>query len=445
MSIHPDREVHAWAYGTKMFAVYTKLRIKQSTYAELNRTSSWATFWDKTICSTVFIGCTWASSTTFTLKANLTSVPLNERNYVDFATHLSNCDTVKQQQGRVLVYTNPAENGGYVISPGFSNGFVGTIYRAYNEHRHLILRPDDVWLAITTAFGLFMGAKENAETMRKHCVDFEGKLTLLAEDFGAMDSANWGDLIRQMSDLIEKNAPEIRTPTMTKPFFSEKVVPSSTKGDARAWTEPDFSTTTTAFKAVGQVVLMGVMKHYFDYKIMFRSGLSKVTLEGTLDDWKELKEKTRHLASFGIKSLTHWSGLLDIVLQKLVDSYVGKVDGEFWSHIVAEDPSESGLNYMYGWVNVFMPFTEIGVYRLSDVNPETYDWGKIDQDKLPPSTVEVPVIINNNGHEYETIFYGGHLVCLYDPKENTIRPSLDFAIVGITGSSETFTNKYKFR
>ena len=36
MSIHPDREVHALAYGTKMFAVYSKLRIKQSTYAELN-------------------------------------------------------------------------------------------------------------------------------------------------------------------------------------------------------------------------------------------------------------------------------------------------------------------------------------------------------------------------------------------------------------------------
>ena len=112
------------------------------------------------------------SSKTFTLKEGLESAPLHERRYVDFATYLYNCNPVKQHQGRVLVLTDPAENGGYVISPGFSNGFVGALYQAYNEHRHLILRPDDVWLAIATAFGLFMGVKENAETMRKQFVDF---------------------------------------------------------------------------------------------------------------------------------------------------------------------------------------------------------------------------------------------------------------------------------
>ena len=92
-----------------------------------------------------FSDTTMTSSKTFLLKEGLESVPLHERRYVDFASYLYNCKTVKQQQGRVLVLTNPAENGGHVISPGFSNGFVGALYQAYNEHRHLILRPDDVW------------------------------------------------------------------------------------------------------------------------------------------------------------------------------------------------------------------------------------------------------------------------------------------------------------
>ena len=242
------------------------------------------------------------ASKTFTLKEGLESIPLHERRYVDFATYLYDCNPVKQQQGRVLVLTDPAENGGYVISPGFSNGFVGTLYQAYNEHWHLILRPDDVWLAITTAFGLFMGVKENAETMRKQFVDFEGKIELEVTDAGTIYSVNWNSLINRMSDLIEKN----------------------TKGDARTWIEPNFSTTTPVCKTVGQVVLMGVMKHYFDYKFSLSCGLPKVTLEGTLDDWKKLQEKARHFASFGIDCLTHWSGLLDFVLQKMVDSYEGE-------------------------------------------------------------------------------------------------------------------------
>ena len=354
-----------------------------------------------------------AARKTFTLKDGLSSVPLHDRNDLDFTTYLYSCNTVTQQQGRVLVLTNPAENGGRIISPGFSNGFVGALYRAYNEHRHLILRPDDVWLAITTAFGLFMGVKKNAETMRKQFVDFEGKIQLEVTDAGTIYTVNWNDIINRMSDLIEKN----------------------TKGDARTWTEPNFTTTTPTGKTVGQVVLMGVMKHYFDYKVTLMCGLPKVTLEGTLEDWKKLQEKAQHFASFGIECLTHWSGLLEIVLQKMVDSYEGKVDKEFWSHIVANEGWGSGSSYIAGWVNVFMPFSEKGVYRLSSVKPESSDWGKIDSDDVPPSTVEVPVLIDDNGREYETIFYGGHIVCLYDPEKDSIRPSLDWAIVDITGST----------
>ena len=265
-----------------------------------------------------------------------------------------------------------------------------------------------------------MGVKENAETMRKQFVDFEGKIKLEVTDAGTIYSVNWNSLINRMSNLIEKN----------------------TKGDARTWIEPNFSTTTPVCKTVGQVVLMGVMKHYFDYKFSLCCGLPKVTLEGTVDDWKKLQEKARHFASFGIECLTHWSGLLDFVLQKMVDSYEGKIDKDFWSHIAARAGWGSGPRYIAGWVNVFMPFCEKGIYRLNGVKPESSEWGKVNQNDVPPSTVEVPVIIDDNGREYQTIFYGGHIVCLYNPDEDSIRPSLDWAIVDITGSTGPQTQRY---
>jgi hypothetical protein len=36
------------------------------------------------------------------------------------------------------------------------NGFVETCIAAYNQHHHLIIRPDDVWLAIITQFSFFV-------------------------------------------------------------------------------------------------------------------------------------------------------------------------------------------------------------------------------------------------------------------------------------------------
>ncbi|KAG6371849.1 hypothetical protein JVT61DRAFT_8846 [Boletus reticuloceps] len=41
------------------------------------------------------------------------------------------------------------------------NGFVHIVIEAYNRHRTLIIRPDDVWLAILTQFCFFING--NAE------------------------------------------------------------------------------------------------------------------------------------------------------------------------------------------------------------------------------------------------------------------------------------------
>ena len=340
---------------------------------------------------------------------------MSESHHVDFVNYLYRMYSVRKQQGRVLVVTDPAERGGHVISPDLPNGFVGAVYRAYNEHRHLILSPDDVWLAVTTAFGLFMGVEENAEMMREKFVDFEGKVKLVVAGTGNIYSANWGRIMNSMSDLIEKN----------------------TKGDTRKWLEPDFSTTTPVCRTVGQVVLMGVMKHYFEYKVMFLCGIPKVTLEGSLEDWKKLQQKISHLGSFGVDCLSHWSGLLGYVLQKMVDSYEGKVDTDFWSRIVTrESYGSGGQSRISGWINVFMPFSDKGVYKLSKAKPQSFEWGTTPDNDIPPAAVEVPVEIDDNGREYKTIFYGGLIVCLYNPDEDSIRPAVDWAMVDITDSTE---------
>ncbi len=102
---------------------------------------------------------------------------------------------------QILVMTEP--EGEHIIRSGKQHGLIGTFFTAYNEHRHLILRPDDLWLAITTAFNLYVN--NHAEEMRSHFVTFEGKKDLVVCVGGAMGAANWNYVLGLMADEVEKN------------------------------------------------------------------------------------------------------------------------------------------------------------------------------------------------------------------------------------------------
>lgn len=90
-----------------------------------------------------------------------------------------------------------------------------------------------------------------------------------------------------------------------------------------------------------------------------------------------------------------------------------------------------------GWINVFIPFSN-GKFCIQDQTEhsdsdeeEPFPWGYIDTGSVSPSTVEVPVKINDNGRIYQTLFYAGSILCTYDQEKNEISPSVDLAIVDL--------------
>ena len=240
--------------------------------------------------------------------------------------------------------------------------------------------------------------------MRHTFVEHEGKKEIKVYATGNLYSANWPYIIDQFAAKIEKN----------------------TKDDMRSWIEPSFSTTTHVSKTVGQVVLMGVMKKYFDFTAHLACGLPEVTLEGTVDDWKELRVKASRLKDLEVECLKHWAGLLDFVLSHFVKAFSGNPDKNFWSRVCHHSGAFSGPSYLGGWVNVFIPFGKAnGEYKLMEAEPDGNKWGRIDLAEIPASTTEVPVLVDDNGVKtYSTIFYGGHIVCVYDGSKDTIRDLL---------------------
>lgn len=314
--------------------------------------------------------------------------------------------------GPVLHSTEPVNPVKRVLPHGFVNAAI----EAYNNHHHLVLRPDDVWLAIGISFANFVDA--HAEQMRKIFVTHEGKIELEVVGGGTIQTANFPSLIQQMSELIEKN---------TNPII-------------RQWMEPNFSTTTNKDRLIGNVLLMGAMKNYFTYRMSLRCGLPAVTLEGTLEDWKNIRkgaEKIKEIAASSPSTiashLTKWYEILTPVLEEFIKTYEGKVDKNFWQSIANYVGGGSGPTYLTGWINVFIPFVD-GKFLLDNKQFRNKEmvYGLIDKGEVASGVVQVPVIIDDNGTLYNTLFHAGSFVSSYDEKTNTMAPSFDWVMTDET-------------
>jgi hypothetical protein len=51
----------------------------------------------------------------------------------------------------------------------YGNGFVNGVIRAFQQDLHLVLRPDDVWLAITTQFSFYVTTAHAEELRARYC------------------------------------------------------------------------------------------------------------------------------------------------------------------------------------------------------------------------------------------------------------------------------------
>ncbi|KAJ7910060.1 hypothetical protein B0H13DRAFT_2013234 [Mycena leptocephala] len=275
------------------------------------------------------------------------------------------------------------------------NGFVNTVIDAYDQHRALVIRPDDVWLTILSQFNFFVNA--NAELLRANFVAHEGQREL------------------QMVDLIEKN---IVDPTL------------------RQWVLPDFTTTTINDTTVAAVLMMGTLKQYFSYGFgARRCGIPRVTLEGEKSDWVDILV----LKEYGIETIA-WYHLLHPVISRFVaafDAPASQDNVEFWQKVAHLHRPFSGRSYYSGWINAFNAFDKNGRWignaldktAVSEQAPElmTAGWfwatyGKHVQKDLifdgtpyhrvrtgsvPPAYAEVDVKLDDNGEKIDCFMLAG--------------------------------------
>ena len=104
--------------------------------------------------------------------------------------------------------------------------------------------------------------------------------------------------------------------------------------------EANFSTTSSDQLIASQIMLMSSLQKYFDYRCATECGIPGVEMEGTKEDWQKLIDKTDNLKNLLQPIMTEiglgeWFESTKFMLEKLLETFEGNPDVEWWSHILS--------------------------------------------------------------------------------------------------------------
>lgn len=243
------------------------------------------------------------------------------------------------------------------------NAFLDAVLGAYNNHEDLVLSPDDIWMLICLQFSKHVD--ENAEQLRDLFVEHQGQKQLEVITFNETKEEEWNEFFELIHDRIKQNV----------------------KGDVVETLQCNFSTSGNVEKMLSTLAIMSTFKKFFSYsRCIPLCGISKVHFLGSLDDWTNLKEKLLALRNYAIPRSSAgieekegetsdrgcayeakdkakdgtagcaWSHYIDSVapiVDKLIDTYRGEPDVEWWNKIVNLRNGRLGsgsTSYISGWV-----------------------------------------------------------------------------------------------
>ena len=213
--------------------------------------------------------------------------------------------------------------------------------------------------------------------------------------------------------------------------MDEQIVKNIKDPSIADWLIPKFSTTTENDRIVASVSVMATLQSYFEYKFCLLCGLPSITLLGSVNDWKLLRSKVDRLLEFDTKDglMKKWLELLTVVLDEFVETKCGVDTMEFWDRICHYSGGGSGPTYLSGWITTFAVFDKDGKWQGDGRGPKGVfksDCLVIDVQDVPSGAAAVPVVIDDNGTQYDGHMLAGHFA--YDGNDTTVQPRSGWCI-----------------
>ncbi|WP_442483725.1 DUF4419 domain-containing protein [Aeoliella sp. SH292] len=282
---------------------------------------------------------------------------------------------------------------------------LSAVHRAFTDHYPLVLTPDAIWLTLVQGFAIHVN--EHAETLRYRFVEHADK-----------------KLIQIRRDDFVKGTPEN---PWTEVFdeFSQQIRPLIS--GAYELVVADFSTTGLVERAAFEIALLDAMQRYFSYSLVTLCGIPSIRLEGTADDWKQLRQRAEALGQY---QLRWWTDALDPVLAQFEAASLGDVDQPFWDSIYKlRGPRGSGNPYTTGWIQKLYPYLQESPDKF-EINPWLSDEvpGGPEPAMYPVLAPKAPFEWDYIGTKFEMEMIGGLLGVAQDPTTLEIRPEMGWAV-----------------
>ncbi|MCB9631694.1 MAG: DUF4419 domain-containing protein [Sandaracinus sp.] len=301
--------------------------------------------------------------------------------------------------GEVLATSRPPSH--VLRAEGPRSALVRAIGEAYDHHRALVLTPDAIWLTI--AHGFSAHVLQNAERFRERLVRHQGVETLSVTVDRALedlDEAGWSEVVAA---------------------FEAASVEHTGPGFARFFAA-DFSTSTSVDRTAGRVLSLAALSRYFEFEMMCICGIPRIRLEGTVEDWRRLRER---VALFHEWDLQAWQDALLPICDELVRSAEGKPSLEFWRHVYKSEEAY-GSDVVTGWLSQLFLFQEGdgGTLAPSLVlgTRQGRSWvyepmGLLD---FPATVGAVSIRARNGETEHRIRVHGGLAYATYDPQTREV-------------------------
>ena len=152
-------------------------------------------------------------------------------------------------------------------------------------------------------------------------MNHEGKKRLVVDAGPTIYNTDYYRFFREMSGQIRDN--------INKPDYTDAI-------------ESDFSSSTPVQKIVNNIMLMYSFQKYFDYVSNLYCGIPGVIMMGTENDWKNMISKLERVETILLPleeqiRLAKWFKSSKRVLQKLLDTFRGNPDQDWWLRLVTEE------------------------------------------------------------------------------------------------------------
>ena len=294
---------------------------------------------------------------------------------------------------------------------------------AYLRHFPIVINPSHFWLMILQGFARHMEINDNSERNRNKLVNFEGKKDISFETGINLFTASEEQWLTFVDDLLD---------------ITTKMLEQSGK-DLINLFKKEFSTSTKESIVANNITILSSFKKYFEYSLSGTCGISKIIIEGTIEDWELLLEKIKAIGNFD-EEIVFWTNELIIIIKKIIETLKTKrPDKEFFKNIVqnTDRSKQCQPDLINGWIIKFIPYDNNG--KKCDFNSPNFNGLQIYD--IPSQMTSLPFnLINKNKKgqiiNYKAEFFSGFFGILQNKQNLSIRPVIGYAIVEVKNKKE---------